>query len=119
MKILIRLIFWLLRRRIEQFEKPRDRIRIIDYRQARLRWGHDCTWQKGGEKISVSGWCTPVPREGDYLLLEQDGCCLYRVESVRYPGDPEDMYFAECEFWLKSKFSEELVSALNKLFEGE
>ncbi len=115
MKTLTRLIGWLLKRQIEQSEK----IRIIDYRQSKRKWGHDCTWTKGGEKISVAGWCTPVPRVGDYLLLEQGGCKLYRVKSVKYPGDPRDMYFAECVFQPGSKFSEELVSEINKMFEGE
>lgn len=51
-----------------------------------------------GMQISLCGWYSGI-KTGDYLLLKQgDGTTRYLVDSIRYAGDPEDMWFAEASF---------------------
>ena len=53
---------------------------------------------EGGLKVSLCGWSIGVSA-GDYLLLKQgDGTTRYLVDSIRYAGDPVDMWFAETSF---------------------
>lgn len=65
-------------------------------------WGRDYTFTPidGGVKGSVMGWSTPLPREGDYLILRDgpDRTTRYRVKSVKAMHDPPDMFAADVEF---------------------
>ena len=51
-----------------------------------------------GMQVDLVGWCKGI-KSGDYLLLKQgDGTTRYLVDSIRYVGDPDDMWFAETSF---------------------
>ena len=51
-----------------------------------------------GKKVSLCGWYSGI-KSGDYLLLKQGSSTTrYLVDSIRYTGSPEDMWFAETSF---------------------
>tara|TARA_Y100001938_G_scaffold148833_1_gene233680 strand:- start:2890 stop:3129 length:240 start_codon:yes stop_codon:yes gene_type:complete len=51
-----------------------------------------------GMKVSLCGWHSGI-KSGDFLLLKQgDGTTRYLVDSIRYCGEPDDMWFAEASF---------------------
>lgn len=74
--------------------------RTYDMRQRYL--GHDYTFAPldGGQRAKISGWLTPMPRVGDYLLLKTDAPhgTRYRLTKVSPCQDPVDMFFAEADF---------------------
>tara|TARA_B100001029_G_scaffold176974_1_gene180788 strand:- start:715 stop:951 length:237 start_codon:yes stop_codon:yes gene_type:complete len=51
-----------------------------------------------GMRVDLVGWASGI-KNGDYLLLKQGlGTTRYLVDSIRYCGDPIDMWFAEVSF---------------------
>lgn len=80
---------------------PLPEPRTHDFSGWKRCWGHDYAFTPiaGGQRGRVSGWCTPRPKVGDYLLLENGPFSTrYVVDAVSYPGDPHDMFFAEVSF---------------------
>ena len=67
----------------------------------RRTWGHDYTTLKvidGGQRLRLSGWGLGI-NAGDYLILPNgDGTTRYRVDSIDYRMDPQDMWFADATF---------------------
>ena len=67
----------------------------------RRMWGHDFFVNDvidGGQTIKAGGWGHGI-EAGDYLILpNRDGTTRYQVESIRYCGDPSDMWFATLRF---------------------
>lgn len=75
-------------------------------------WGCDAATRPltpDGVRISVTGWHRPRPVVGDYLILRAgpEETTRYQVESVRYSGDPPDMFFAEAVFAPRGVVDEE------------
>lgn len=70
-------------------------------------WGHDYTItdvRKRGMEISMMGWGHGIS-EGDYMLIEgqskEPGAnpdTRYQVKTIRYLGDPPDMWSMEATF---------------------
>lgn len=64
-------------------------------------WGHDYVFDPvdGGQQGKMMGWGLGIS-DGDYLILQdpKGGTTRYRVVSIRYLGDPKDMWDAEVEF---------------------
>ena len=64
-------------------------------------WGCNYNIQElydGGMKIDLVGWLSGI-KSGDFLILkQQDGTTRYLVDSIRYCGNPEDMWFATASF---------------------
>jgi hypothetical protein len=64
-------------------------------------WGRDYVFdpKEDGMKASISGWSTPLPEVGDYLILRNGaGTTRYQIDSIHYPLDPKDMFFAQASF---------------------
>ena len=75
----------------------------------RIAKEHDLTWHGWGHNYDVMhrsddgsrykfvGWLTPQPSNGDTLLIPMDSgkVCKFRVENIRYCGDPKDMFFCD------------------------
>ena len=76
-------------------------IRIHDYR--RRYWGHDYCLTPNPDPVTarIIGWGEYL-REGDLLVIprpdETDKAAFYRIESLRYEMDPNDMWFSTCRF---------------------
>ena len=71
-----------------------------DYTERMRGWGHDYTFspRRGGLEGYMQGWGTGI-KAGDYLLLQNGtGSTRYKVNSIRYYMDPEDMWEAEVKF---------------------
>ena len=68
---------------------------------SKTSWGHNYNVmdiKDNGMNISLAGWSKGV-NAGDFLILKNGSSTTrYLVESVRYKGDPEDMWFAEASF---------------------
>lgn len=66
------------------------------------KWGHNVEVLRasdGGEELSVSGWSTPHPAAGDYLLLANGlRSTRYRAVSVTPARTVQDMWFGELVF---------------------
>ena len=66
-------------------------------------WGHDYTFTPidGGIKGRAVGWGDGL-RDGDYIIFKnkvsRNGSSRYRIKSVKYFSDPEDMWSADVEF---------------------
>lgn len=70
-------------------------------------WGHDYVIHKvidGGNKLSMSGWKDGIAK-GDFLIMSNNEgpkgsntTTRYKVDSIRYLGDPPDMWHAEVSF---------------------
>ena len=74
-----------------------------DYGPGKRFWGHDYSISKierGGHRIKLSGWSPVAIREGDFFLLENEGgrSTRYRVESITWARNPDDMFHAELIF---------------------
>ena len=57
--------------------------------------------KNGGTCTTLCGWTTAhwAWNEGDYLILKREtGDTRYRIEKMTRPGDPYDLYFADCSF---------------------
>lgn len=70
-----------------------------DYTNA--EWGHDYAIRSisdEGHTVSLTGWGCGISND-DYLILKngEEGT-RYKVDSIRYCGDPHDMWFAEASF---------------------
>lgn len=63
-------------------------------------WGDCIEWVdiKTGE---VTGWKTPLPMEGDILLVPMKSGKIgkYVFTHIKRCGDPKDMFFATIRFW--------------------
>jgi hypothetical protein len=74
--------------------------RTIDV--SRGTWGHNITVSvihDGGQRLDVTGWLTPQPDEGDFLILANgEGTTRYKVDEIRPCFDPKDMFFAALTF---------------------
>lgn len=68
---------------------------------SRQTWGNNYNIMEIHEKgmrVDLVGWRRGV-KSGDYLLLKQgEGTTRYLVDSIRYVGNPDDMWFAETSF---------------------
>ena len=63
-------------------------------------WGHDYTFDPvdGGDRGDMMGWGNGI-EQGDFLLLQNgDGSTRYKVISIKYFGDPPDMWSAKVSF---------------------
>lgn len=82
-----------------------------DYRREQRSWGHDYVFSpiEGGKRGRAQGWgpraaFMPLPKvgkieAGDFLLLQNgEGETRYRVDSIEYHNNPEDMWSAEITF---------------------
>lgn len=75
----------------------------FDFTKGRRTIGHDITFKlvdSDGCKLTGSGWSTPRPNKGDYILLSQvnGDTTRYRVTFVQHLRDPDDMWHADLEF---------------------
>ena len=71
-----------------------------DYGPGHRYWGHDYTFTPtaGGQRGRAMGWGQGI-RTGDYLLLANGHrSTRYRVESIEYMLDPDDMWAADLVF---------------------
>jgi hypothetical protein len=73
-----------------------------DYTDDRRGWGWDLTFRpsdREGLTAKAMGHGEGIAT-GDYLLLGKVGASTtrYRVEAIRYLGDPPDMWAAELRF---------------------
>lgn len=52
-----------------------------------------------GARLRLAIWATPMPRQGDYLILKNGGgTCRYQIASVETCGNPRDMAFVDADF---------------------
>jgi hypothetical protein len=70
-----------------------------DYRKGHRTWGHDLSYRPlPDDKLKATGWGSGL-REGDYMLLSNgDSDTRYQIETIRYFGDPKDMWTATLRF---------------------
>ena len=74
---------------------------MITHDLSKKSWG--CNYEimsleNNGYNAKIAGWHSGI-RNGDYLLLKNgDGSTRYKVSSIRYCSDPEDMFFATIDF---------------------
>ena len=70
--------------------------RTIDF-GTRRGWGHDYTYKptsEGGLTAQITGWSTPRPMAGDYLILQDgpDRTTRYQATDVRHYSNVNDMW---------------------------
>lgn len=68
-----------------------------DYRDR--YWGHDyAILTVNGMTIHLAGWGFGISA-GDYILLTHSkGEARYQIDTIRYDGDPPDMWYADATF---------------------
>jgi len=55
----------------------------------------------GGMHAKLAVWVTPTPSKGDFLILalaDDPNGTRYKVDAIKYCGDPGDMSVADCTF---------------------
>jgi len=64
-------------------------------------WGHDYTFTPidKGMKADITGWGYGI-KKGDYLILQNgpNETTRYKVDSIKYYGDPSDMFNIKATF---------------------
>lgn len=54
--------------------------------------------ENDGYNADITGWYSGI-KNGDYLLLKSgEGSTRYKVSSIKYCSDPDDMFFANIDF---------------------
>lgn len=57
-------------------------------------WGNSIQYDK---ETGWHGWTTPLVRKGDVILMRMTSGKILKavISSIKYAGDPRDMWFAE------------------------
>lgn len=89
--------------------------RIHDYRQR--YWGHDISIKPDPDPLTarITGWGYDVQQHDLLIVSNGDGFCFYEIESIERPGEPGDMWFANCRFVpASSDLGQKAIAALGK-----
>lgn len=80
--------------------KPNNGSSVPHHDYTARYWGHDYTFdpKDGGMKGRMMGWGHGI--EAGHFLIIQNGeaATRYRVDAIRYMGDPPDMWSADVSF---------------------
>jgi hypothetical protein len=72
------------------------------------RWGCDYVFtpRECGRHGKLTGWHTPAPKVGDFLIMlhPAGGTTRYVVDSVENCGNPKDMFSASVTFAPRPKW---------------
>lgn len=78
---------------------PDDPRRIHNY--TKRCWGHDFTLTPHADPVTadITGWGHGL-RKHDFLLIPRQagGTCIYKIETLRWANNVDDMWFATCRF---------------------
>jgi hypothetical protein len=66
---------------------------------SKMVWKQKTPWRKAHAIVTISGHLSNLPRAGDEFHVPMQSGKTLRcvVKSARYPVDPPDQFFADCE----------------------
>lgn len=83
----------------KQMVEVAEGVEAVDYSQKKRCWGHDFTIMNvDGHTVSAMGWGKGI-KEGELIVLGvKQGNVLYRVTSIEYKDNPDDMWDMTAEW---------------------